>query len=114
MAVVVHCANIQDRDGAKLVFKRIDGLFPRLTLIWADGAYAGKLIEWVKAACDLVLKIIKRPKSFEGFQVLYRRWIAERTFGWFNRYRRLSKDYEYLNDTSESMIYIAMSQLQKS
>lgn len=111
LMVVVHAANIQDRDGAKLVLTRIEGRFPRLQLIWADGGYAGKLVDWVKSACRLVLDIVKRPKGMEGFQVLPRRWVVERTFGWLGRYRRLSKDYEELPETSEAMIYAAMIHL---
>jgi putative transposase len=108
LGVVVHSAGIQDRDGAKLVFKKIKGIFFRLILIWADGGYAGKLIDWVKAQINLELKIIKRNTELKGFHILPKRWIVERTFAWFHKYRRLSKDYEYLTDTSENMLYIAM------
>jgi putative transposase len=108
LGVVVHSAGIQDRDGAKLVLEKIKGLFSRLVLIWADGGYAGKLIEWVKKYISLKLEIIKRNKELKGFHILPKRWVVERTFAWFNKYRRLSKDYEYLTDTSENMLYIAM------
>jgi putative transposase len=111
LAVVVHAANIQDRDGAKLVFEKIKGKFSRLRLIWADGAYAGQLVEWVKNACGWLLEIVKRNQGVTGFQLLPRRWVVERTFGWFGRYRRLSRDYEFQTDTSENMILIAMIQL---
>ena len=111
LMVVVHAANIQDRDGAKLVLTKVKGRFPRLQLIWADGGYAGKLVDWVKTVCHLVLDIVKRPKGMKGFQVLPRRWVVERTFGWLGRYRRLSKDYEELPETSEAMIYAAMIHL---
>jgi putative transposase len=82
-----------------------------LKLIWADGAYAGQLIEWVKNVCGWLLEIVKRNPEAKGFQLLPRRWVVERTFGWFGRYRRLSKDYEFQTDTSENMIMIAMIQL---
>ena len=111
LGVVVHAANIQDRDGAKLVFEKIKGKFSRLKLIWADGGYAGQLVEWVKNACGWLLEIVKRDPKAIGFQLLPRRWVVERTFGWFGRYRRLSKDYEFQTDTSENMILIAMIQL---
>lgn len=111
LMVVVHVASLQDRDGAKLVLEKIRGRFPRLQLIWADGAYAGKLVDWVKRVCHLVLEIVKRPAGVKGFQVLPRRWVAERTLGWLGRYRRLSKDYEALPESSEAMIYIAMIHL---
>ena len=111
LGVVVHAASLQDRDGAKLVFEKIKGRFSRLKLIWADGGYAGQLVEWVKDVCGWLLEIVKRNKGATGFQILPRRWVVERTFGWFGRYRRLSKDYEFQTDTSENMILIAMIQL---
>ncbi len=98
LAVVVHAASIQDRDGAKLVLAKLKGRFARLKLIWADGGYAGQLIEWTRALGRWVLEIVKRSDDMTGFVVLPKRWIVERTFGWFGRYRRLSKDNpSYLN-----------------
>jgi putative transposase len=108
LTIVVHPANIQDRDGAKLVLKQAKQLFSRLRLIWADGGYTGKLIDWVKDTCDWVLEIVRRDPEAKGFQILPRRWVVERTFGWLSKYRRLSKDYEVLTETSEAMIYAAM------
>jgi putative transposase len=83
----------------------------RLQLIWADGGYRGKLLEWVQALRKLNplrLKIVKRSDQKKGFHVLPRRWLVERTFGWLGRQRRLSKDYEFLTQTSEVMIQAAM------
>jgi putative transposase len=111
LTVVVHAASIQDRDGAKLVIEKARGLFPRLKLVWADGGYAGQLVDWVQNTCGWLLEIIKRNTDTIGFQVLPRRWVVERTFAWLGRYRRLSKDYEELTDTSETMIQIAMIRL---
>ena len=111
LVVVVHAADIQDRDGTKLVLKQAKDLFPRLLLIWADGGYAGQLIDWVKAACGWVLEIVKRDPDVKGFKVLPRRWVVERTFGWLTHYRRLSKDYEVLTETSEAMVYAAMTRV---
>jgi putative transposase len=108
LAVVVHAASVQDRDGARLVLAKLAGRFPRLRLIWADGSYAGKLIDWVQDTYHWLLTIIARPEGMRGFQALPRRWVVERTFAWLDRYRRLSKDYEYLTETAEAMIYVAM------
>ena len=91
LAVVVHPANIQDRDGAKLVIDKLTGRFPRMRLVWADAGYAGKLIEWVWALTGWALEIVKRPRDSHRFQVLPRRWVVERTFAWLSRCRRLSK-----------------------
>jgi putative transposase len=88
--------------------------FTRLRLIWADQAYGGELIAWVWALRPwrkVRLDIVKRPEGSKGFLLLPKRWIVERTFGWFGRYRRLSKDYEYLTQTSEAMIRVAMIHL---
>jgi putative transposase len=111
LAVVVHAASVQDRDGAKLVFEQVRSSFSRLKLIWADGGYAGKLVDWVESVCGWVLEIVKRSDDAKGFVVLPRRWVVERTFAWLGRYRRLSKDYEELTRSSEAMIYLAMIHL---
>jgi len=111
LMVIVHAADIQDRDGAKLLFKKCTGRFPRLQRIWADGGYAGALVDWVLTTYQWILDIVKRDASVSGFQVLPRRWVVERTFGWFGRYRRLSKDYEGLPETSEAAIYAVMTHL---
>jgi putative transposase len=111
LAVVVHACNVQDRDGAKLLFGRLLGRFPRLKLIWADTAYGGELVEWVKILAGWVLEIVKRPKEQKGFVVLPRRWVVERTLGWLGRYRRLSKDYEERPESEEAIILIAMINL---
>ena len=111
LAIVVHAGNIQDRDGAKLVLGKLRGRYGRLKLIWADGGYAGKLIEWTASFGNWVLEIVKRSDDVTGFVVLPKRWIVERTFGWIGRYRRMSKDYEMLPASSEAMILIAMINL---
>jgi len=108
LTVVVHAADVQDRDGAKLVFRKLRGLYPRLKRIWADGGYAGKLIDWTKRVGRWTLEIVKRSDKVVGFAVLPKRWIVERTFGWIGRYRRMSKDYEMLIPSSEAMILIVM------
>ena len=108
LAVVVHAASVQDRDGAKLVLRKLRGLYPRLKLIWTDGGYAGKLIDWTKRIGGWILEIVKRSDDVVGFAVLPKRWIVERTFGWIGRYRRMSKDYEMLTASSETMIVIRL------
>jgi putative transposase len=113
LTVVVQAGSTQDRDGAKLVLGRLSrGEFSRLELIWADGAYGGELVEWVKRFLGWALEIVKRPKEQKGFVVLPRRWVVERTLlGWLGRYRRLSKDYEERPGSEEAIILIAMINL---
>ena len=113
LVVVVHGANIQDRDGAKLVFAKAQGLgsWSRMERVWADGGYAGKLIAWVTSCCQWILEIVKRTDDVKGFKLLPKRWVFERTFSWLSNYRRLSKHYEYWNETGEAMIQLAMIHL---
>jgi putative transposase len=111
LSVVVHSAGIQDRDGAKLVLDACKDQYPRLAHIWADGSYRGALIEWVKAEHGWTLEIVEKPAEQKGFSVLPRRWVVERTFAWLGRYRRLSKDYDLLPETSQAWIYLAMTHI---
>ena len=88
--------------------------FSRMRLLWADQAYLGDLVDSVWALRPrrkVRLEIVKRPEGTKGFLLLPKRWIVERTFAWLGRYRRLSKDYEYLTQTSEAMIRVAMIHL---
>ncbi len=81
---------------------------PRQRRIWADGAYRGRLVRWVRRTRRWVLQIISRPPGSNGFVLLKGRWIVERTFGWLNLSRRSSKDYEVLPASSEAFIRLAM------
>ena len=111
IAVVVTAASVQERDGAKRLLGCLRHGYTRLRCIWADGAYAGFLETWVallRRYRKVRWEIVKRSDRLKGFVVLPKRWIVERTFGWFYKYRRLSKDYEYLTATSEAMMYVAM------
>jgi putative transposase len=120
MAAVVHSAGIQDRDGAKPVLGKVVGKFPRLKKILADAIYNGGIAEWAKELGGWIFELVIRPraeaeegsaKSGNPFKVLKWRWIVERTFAWLGRYRRLSKDYERTEESSESWIYVAMTHL---
>jgi putative transposase len=111
LCVVVHAANIQDRDGARLVFAKARAKCPGVQLVWADGGYAGKLVGWLKALCGWTLAIVKRNEAVKGWVLLPRRWVVERTISWLNGYRRLSKDYEFWPETSEAFIQVAMIHL---
>ena len=110
VGLAVHAGDVQDRDGAEIVLGEIAGRFTRLKKLWADGGYAGELVENVKRWYGRVLEIVKRS-DVGKFVVLPKRWIVERTFAWLGKYRRLSKDYETEPQSSESMIRLAMSNL---
>jgi putative transposase len=111
LTVVVHAANVHDSKGAVNVIATLKGRFSRLVKIVADGGYRGELIDKTKAAFGFVLDIVLRPDESPKFKVIPKRWVVERTFAWFESYRRLSKDFEYLTDTSETMIQVAMIKL---
>ena len=111
LAIAVHAANIQDRDGAKLVLVKLLHRFPRLQVIWADGPYAGRLVAWAWATGGWVLSVVRRNPDSHRFEVLPRRWVVERTLAWLSRCRRLSKDYEELPETGEAWVHIAMVHL---
>ena len=112
LLVMVLPANIQDRDGAKELLSAFFGQKTRRRVkhIWADGGYAGALLEWSQKMWRCTIEIVKRS-DLHTFKVLPRRWVVERTFGWFGRYRRLGRDYERQARTGETMVYLAMIRL---
>jgi putative transposase len=121
----VHAADISDRDGARSVLRQAKVVCPTLKHVWADAGYRGALIAWAKNELGITVQIVESPWAAfrrgywapkdappivipKGFQVLKWRWIVERTFAWLGRYRRLSKDYEYLIESSVTMMHIAL------
>lgn len=128
LAVKVHTAHLMDRLGAPLLLQELPDRFPRLCHLFADSAYTGPLIDWIKATLGWETEIVPKadqedpwvlingepvrlPKPKGGFQVQRHRWKIERTFGWFIRFRRLARDYEGLPQSSEAFIQIASIQL---
>jgi transposase len=104
LAVVVTAASVQDRDAAKPLLRNLRRAFPSITLAWADGGYAGKLVTWAAARLKLTLTIVRRPDDLHTFQVLPRRWVVERTLAWITAYRRCARDYERLASHHEAMV----------
>jgi len=109
IGIVVHAANIQDRDGAKFLVLRIKDRLPRVKLVWADGGYRGELIQWFKDETGWALEIVKRDTDLSTFNVLPKRWIVERTFGWLMMWRILNRHHERKHDTAENIMRIAMT-----
>jgi len=106
--VVVHSADVQDRDGAFHLLRRARRLFPFIERIFADGGYAGQkmaLVVWRTGAWKL--QIVKRSDA-KGFEVLPKRWIVERTFAWISRNRRLARDFERYAATAVAFVRLAM------
>ncbi len=108
LVIVVTAASVSDPAGARRVFQRLTGACKKLRRIWVDGTYRGTLLDWVASRFRFVLQPVMRNNTQKGFVLLARRWVVERTLGWLNLHRRLSKDYEVLPQTSEAMIRIAM------
>ena len=111
--VVVHPADIQDRDGGVLVLSTLFGMFPFLKILFADGGYQGPLFQTALATVlpQLETKIIKRSDIAKGFEVLPRRWVVERSFAWLNRCRRLAKDWENLTRNALAFLRLASIRL---
>ena len=111
LAVIVHCANIQDRDGARYLLTYIADWLPRVHTVVAHGGYRGTLVGWVRATFGWALAVVKRTDEMVGFEVLPTRWVVERTFAWLGNYRRLRTDYEGRTELSEAFVYVAMIHL---
>lgn len=123
MAVCVSPANVGDRDGAEVLLARHAGKFPRLRHLWADQGYRGRdFLDGIRETAGITIQVVRRcdggfrgtwvragdtPPAVPLFSVVPRRWVIERSFAWLGRYRRLSKDYEYLAENSESAVYLA-------
>ena len=112
LGAAVHEADIQDRDGAPSLLAEVGAWFPEVSHIFADGAYAGpKLAEALKKIGDWAVEIVKRDDNADGFVVLPRRWVVERTFAWFGRSRRLAKDFEATIESALAWLLVASIQL---
>lgn len=107
---MVHEASLSDRESAETVLAAVRRRCKRIAVIFADQGYTGTLIETVKRTLKFTLTIIKRTEV-RTFHLLPRRWVVERTFGWFGFYRRLAKDYERYPAHSEAFVYIATSNI---
>lgn len=114
LLVMVGPANVQDRDGARPLLQAVLPRCGGLRKIWADGGYAGALVEWFRTLATpsgCVLEIVRRLEGVSGFHILPKRWIVERTLGWLVKSRRLARDYETATQSSEAMIYLTMIRL---
>ncbi len=106
LLILVTSADRQDRDLARDLLWRLRITFPAVSIVWADSAFGGGLVEWAKRFLNLTIKVVPRPKE-SGFVVLPRRWVVERTISWLLRARRNIRDHERLPQNSESVLNIA-------
>ncbi|MDJ0386455.1 IS5 family transposase [Streptomyces sp. G-G2] len=111
LMVLVTAGNVTDRQAARLLLPGLRERFRNIVLIWADGGYTGRLVTWAQEKLRLTLQIVKRTDDMEGFVVLPRRWVVERTLGWLMRSRRLVRDFESLPASSEAFVHFSMVML---
>lgn len=111
LAIVVTAASIQDRDGGVRLLADLRARFATISLVWADGGYAGRLVTWATKVLKLTVRVIKRTDDTTGFHVLPRRWVVERTFAWISKHRRCVRDYETLPAHHEAMVHLSMIML---
>lgn len=103
LRILVHDADIQDRDGIALLLAGIKKRYPRLKLLWVDAGYQGPRVQATARQEKLRIDVVKRPRG-KGFVVMPRRWVGERSFAWLEAARRLSKHFEILDKSEESWI----------
>jgi transposase len=108
LCVMVTAASVQERDGGADILKWAHKLVPSLCHVFADGAYAGRLVQKAKRYWKIVVEVVSKPAGQRGFSVLPRRWVVERTLSWLMRWRRLVRDYERLTETHEAFVKWAM------
>ena len=112
IVVWVHAANIFDGKAARWIIEYLFSLLHTIKIIWADSAYSGaELFDWVVSQFNCVLEVVRKEKGIQGFHVLPRRWVVERTFAWLIRSRRLNKDYERKPSSSKAQVYLASCRL---
>ena len=114
LAVTVTSAALQDdapQAAGQLLWRLCLKGWSLLKVIWADGMYEGSAVMWALIIGGWMLRIVKRTDDQKGFVVLPKRWVVERTFAWLGRYKRMRSDYEFLTDSSETMIRLAMINL---
>lgn len=133
LKVKVHPANISESVGGQMLLSSLGTAFARLSHVWVDRGYKRTFADWVEQALHWTMTVVQAPyrprgetaqairqligdAAFEqrfakGFRLLPRRWVVERTFAWFGKQRRLSKDYEFLSVTEETWIYLTMSRI---
>jgi transposase len=108
ICVLVTAASVQDRDGARPLLAMLAQACHRIRLVWADGGYAGQLVDWARDTLRITVRVVKRSDDMTGFVVLPRRWVVERSLAWITRHRRTVRDYEALPAHHEAMVRWAM------
>jgi transposase len=108
VVVLVTAASVQDRDGGRLALGRARMAMPSIAVVWADGGYAGRCVDYARQILRITVQIVRKPPGQRTFEVLPRRWVVERTLSWLVRCRRLDHDYERLPTHAEAICKWAM------
>ena len=109
--VLVGSGRCSEAEGAKRLLLKVKDRLSRLAVVWMDGGYENRIEEWVAQHCRFRVAIVKRSEGARGWELLPKRWVVERTYGWLNRWRGLAREYDYLPETTEAKILLAMSRL---
>jgi len=107
LRVLVHAADISDSEGGEWLLLNHLSAFPQLEIIRVDQGYKESFCTWVATTTDWTVEVIAKPADQEGFAVIPKRWVVERTFAWLGRYRQLSKEYDRRPESTEGWIYLA-------
>jgi transposase len=108
LVVAGHCS---EAEGAKQLLLKVGERLRRLAVVWLDGGFEHRIEAWVEQHCSFRAEIVKRSAGATGWELLPKRWVVERTYGWLNRWRGLAREYDYLPQTTEAKILLAMSRL---
>ena len=109
--VLVLSGRCSEAEGAKRLLLKVRTQLSRLAVVWMDGGYENRIEDWVAQHCHFRAEIVKRSEGATGWESLPKRWVVERTYGWLGRWRGLAREYDYLPETTQAKILLAMSRL---
>lgn len=109
--MTVTPADVPDVDGAYALLPAAKAVAPTLTHVWVDGGYQGAWTDWAAEEQQVTVEVVRTPQGQRGFVVQAKRWVVERTFAWLGRNRRLSRDFERYETTSEMLMCLASCHL---
>lgn len=109
--ILVLPGSCSEAEGAKRLFLQVKAGLTQLEVVWLDGGYEHRIEAWVETHCAFRVEIIKRSARQQGWELLPKRWVVERTFAWLGRWRGLAREYDYRPETTQAKIILAMSRL---
>ena len=109
--ILIVSGRTSEAAGAKRLLLRVKEKLTRWQVLWVDGGFENRIEKWVEEHCSIRVEVVKRSAGSEGWELLPKRWVSERTFGWLGRWRALAKEYDYRPETTEANILLAMTHL---